>query len=134
MMQPRLGGQPDGESLVGVSRVSRVALGATLHRRSVAREIRLLAWMRLGESRDAHAVVVNAHDAAVGHNVGLEELRRRHLRDEADVGHGRAVAMAEVPAGFFSVSSCSIACRPAPSQCWIQRVRSTSSIFSTSVR
>src|SRR5258708_3543232 len=58
--------------------------------------IRLLARMRFGKGRYAHAGLVNAHHALVGLERAFEQLRRRHLRDEADVRDRRAVAMAEL--------------------------------------
>ena len=60
-------------------------------------EVRLLARMRLGKGRNGHAVVIDAHDARISRGVGLEELRRRHLGDQADIRDARAVAMTEVP-------------------------------------
>src|SRR6266446_7225943 len=58
--------------------------------------IRLLARMRFGEGWNAHAGVVNAHHALVGLEQAFEQLRRRHLRDEADVRDRRAVAVTEL--------------------------------------
>jgi MFS family permease len=44
----------------------------------------------------------------------------RYLCDQADIRNGWPVAVAKDPARLFSASSASIACKPAPSQCWIQ--------------
>src|SRR5258708_31805679 len=63
--------------------------------------IRLLARMRFGKGRYAHAGLVNAHHALVGLERAFEQLRRRHLRDQADIGDRRAVAVAELAGGVF---------------------------------
>src|SRR5713226_3198803 len=91
----------DARLMPWISAPSAPAIGLTSSAaiaRSMSLEIRLLARMRFGEGRNAHASVVDAHHALVGLNWALEQLRRRHLRDEADVRDRRAVAVAE-PAG-----------------------------------
>jgi hypothetical protein len=42
--------------------------------------------MRLGESGERHARVVDAHDEWISRRVDLEQLRRSHLRHQADIG------------------------------------------------
>src|SRR5258708_22345359 len=109
----------DARLMPWISAPSAPAIGLTssaVIARSMSLEIRLLARMRFGEGRNAHASVVDAHHALVGLNWALEQLRRRHLRDEADVRDRRAVAVAEPAggglfrAGFFPFPRA----RPAP--------------------
>src|SRR5690348_12055548 len=68
---------------------------------SVSLEIGLLPRMRLGESRKAHRRVIDARDPLIGREIDFEELRRRHLRDEADIGDGRRIAVAKLAGGIL---------------------------------
>src|SRR5260221_7013549 len=94
----------DARSVPRISAPSAPAIGLTSSvgiAGSVSLVIRLLARMRFGEGRNAHAGLVNAHHALVGLERAFEQLRRRHLRDQADIGDRRAVAVAELAGGVF---------------------------------
>src|SRR5580658_3485106 len=68
---------------------------------SMRREVRLLPRMRVGEGGDAHAGFVDTHGQRIGIEGAFEDLRRRDLRHQADVGDRRAVAVAEAGGGFL---------------------------------
>jgi hypothetical protein len=64
--------------------------------------IGLLCGVRIGESRNRHAGVVDAHDPRIGLELTAEGLGQCHLGDEANVRHSRPIAMAEPAAcGMF---------------------------------
>src|SRR5258708_36552036 len=94
----------DARSTPWISAPSAPAIGLTSTvgiAGSMPLVIRLRARMRFGEGRNAHAGLVNAHHALVGLERAFEQLRRRHLRDQADIGDRRAVAVAELAGGIF---------------------------------
>ena len=61
--------------------------------------IGLLCRVCIGESRDGHAGIIDAHDPRIGIERETENLGWRYLRDNANIRNGRPVAVAEDPAG-----------------------------------
>ena len=60
--------------------------------------IGLLCRVGIGESRDGHASVIDAHDTRVRLERKVEGFGRCYLCDQADIRDGRPVAVAEEPA------------------------------------
>src|SRR5690348_11788381 len=58
----------------------------------------LLCRMGIGKSRDGHAIIIDADDPRIRVEWDAEGLGRRYLRDQADIGDGRPIAVAEDPA------------------------------------
>src|SRR5439155_25008309 len=58
----------------------------------------LLGGLRAVESLELHAVLEHAHRGAISCEVTVVPLGVEDLRHEAAIGHGRCLAMAELPA------------------------------------
>ena len=54
--------------------------------------------MGIGESRDGHAGVIDAHDTWIRVERKVESFGQRYLGDQADIRDTRPVAVAEDPA------------------------------------
>jgi hypothetical protein len=64
--------------------------------------IGLLCWVRIGESRDRHAGLIDAHDPRIAVERKVEGLGRRHLSHETDIRDGWPIAVTEPAArGMF---------------------------------